>query len=93
MLKMVSTRFTVYAIREQHEIALVSRKAASLALRIVCTTTCHATEAQTSERHVNEIMLGTVGSAKLLLNLPLGSVLPRRPSSWQRFSRLTRARF
>ena len=84
MFNMVNPRFTVDTIRQEDEIALDSRKtcaAARLAVRIICTTTCHVTEAPTTERHVNEIVLCTLDSAKLWLNLPLGPVLARRPSS------------
>ena len=75
-----------HVTRQKQEVALNSRSAciaAGLAVRIVCTHVCHATETPAPVRRMSEIVLGQQRQAPSALTLPLGSALQRLPSLCQ----------
>ena len=58
--------YKVHATRQKHEVALLSRWAfvtTAHAVRIICTASCHATEAPTPARHMSEIVPGALNRA------------------------------
>ena len=68
----------MHETHQKHELALDSRRAcanAGLAMRIFCTASCHATRAPTPERHVGEMVPGTLCASASMVSSTDGSSL------------------